>query len=290
MGEICRWRRGGQPWRAHHTHQRTHPTEHPGAPNAPIRRRARCGSVQPPTPLRPEGPIVGCDPFQSIGVEVGRTRAAHVSSSWAAPITVEKRFACPCSQQCCLIAAISKVGLRADAISKLGAMDLASEMCAKQPVRRYRPLSRRRISIRRPARGCVTSSCKSDPGARRRRAAAGWYGSRLPELNRTDIQGEQASDFLPSLYEQVRTVDWLRIVLDDMKGDALTTPRAVTERHRVDNVTESISKPYLSRAIAEFKTPEGDVCARVCWSGVQTVRTVARTNEQSTPWIGFRTR
>ena len=81
----------------------------------------------------------------------------------------------------------------------------------------------------------------------------------IAELNRSDIQGEQASDFLLSLYEQVRTVEWLRIVLDDMKGDTLATIRPVTERHRVGNVTKEDIEAYLSRAIAEFKTPQDEM-------------------------------
>ena len=72
----------------------------------------------------------------------------------------------------------------------------------------------------------------------------------IAELNRTDIQGEQASDFLLCLYERVRTTDWLRIVLDNMKGDAPSSISKFTELHPVEKVTQFHIETSLSRAIA----------------------------------------
>jgi V8-like Glu-specific endopeptidase len=208
-------------------------------------------------PLRPEGPIVGCDPFQSLvwkSAVAGSPRFILVGGADHSG----KTFRLSVLAAMLPDSGHLKVGLRADAISKLGAMDLAKEVCkaAGSAVPAFVQAADFNSSAGTWVRDeLVQKVIQALDAARSGRLV--WLT--IAELNRTDIQGEQASDFLLSLYEQVRTVDWLRIVLDDMKGDALTTLRAVTERHRVDNVTRIDIETYLSRAIAEFKTPEGDV-------------------------------
>ena len=151
-----------------------------------------------------------------------------------------------------------KVMLRAEAISKLSAMDLARVICqaagATAPV--FVPATEFNSSAGTWVRDeLVLKLIPALDAVRSGRLV--WLT--IAELNRSDIQGEQASDFLLSLYEQLRTVDWLRIVLDDTKGDPLSSLRTLTERHRVENVTRDDVEAYLNRAIAEFKTPQDGV-------------------------------
>lgn len=208
-------------------------------------------------PLRPEGPIVGCDTFQSLvwrSAVAGSPRFILVTGADRSG----KTFRLSVLATMLPDGGHLKVGLRAEAISKLGAMDLAKEMCkaAGAAVPAFVQAADFNSSAGSWVRDeLVQKVIQALDGVRSGRLV--WLT--IAELNRNDIQGEQASDFLLSLYEQVRTVDWLRIVLDDMKGDAPSTLRAVTERHRLDNVTKGDIEDYLSRAIAEFETPQEGV-------------------------------
>jgi V8-like Glu-specific endopeptidase len=207
--------------------------------------------------VTPEAPIVGCDSFQSL--------------VWRSAVGGSPRFilvgGADNSGKTFRLSVLAtmlpdnghlKAALRADAISKLAAMDLASAICKAAGA--VVPDFVQAADFNSTAGTWVRDELVQKVIKELDRARSGrlvWVT--IAELNRSDIQGEQASDFLLSLYEQVRTIDWLRIVLDDMKGDALSTLRGVTERHRVDNVTRVDLEIYLSRAIAEFNTPQDDV-------------------------------
>jgi hypothetical protein len=78
----------------------------------------------------------------------------------------------------------------------------------------------------------------------------------LSELNKSEIQGEHASSYLFSFYEQVATVDWLRIVFDGMTGDLPVTVKDLMERHRVPPIAASDIATYLRRALADLGIPE----------------------------------
>ena len=208
-------------------------------------------------PLFPDGPIIGCDPFQSLvwrSAVTGSPRFILVSGAERSG----KTFRLTVLAEMLPDSGHLKVGLRADAISKLAALDLAREVCkaAGSPIPAFVQAADLNSTggpwVRDELVQKVVQSLESVRSGR-----LVWIT--IAELNRSEIQGELASDFLLSLYEQARTVDWLRIVLDDMKGDALATIRPVTERHRVGNVTKDEIAAYLSRAIAEFKTPQDDV-------------------------------
>jgi Trypsin-like peptidase domain len=74
----------------------------------------------------------------------------------------------------------------------------------------------------------------------------------ITDLNRCDAYGSFTSEFLYLLYEQVLTNDWLRVVLDGMKGDIPATLRQVTIRHDVPAVTEAEIRTYLQRRLTEL--------------------------------------
>lgn len=208
-------------------------------------------------PSAPEAPIVGCDSFQSLvwrSALMGKPRFILIGGAAKSG----KTFRLSVLATILPDSGHLKVALRADAISKLSAMDLAKAVCkaAGAIIPPFEPASDFNSSGGTWVRDeLVEKVIETLNTARSGRLV--WLT--IAELNRNDIQGEQASDFLLSLYERVRTADWLRIVLDDMKGDAPGSIRGFTELDRVENVTQLQIETYLSRAIAEFKTPQGDV-------------------------------
>jgi hypothetical protein len=208
-------------------------------------------------PFAPEAPIVGSDSFQWLiwrSAETGKPRfiliggAAHSGKTFRLSVLATML---PDSGHL-------KVALRADAISKLSAMDLAKAVCkaAGPIIPQFVPASEFNSSGGTWVRDELVEKVIETLNTVRSGRLV-WLT--IAELNRTDIQGEQASDFLLSLYERVRTADWLRIVLDDMKGDAPSSIRDLTELGPVENVTQLHIETYLSRVIAEFKPPQGDV-------------------------------
>jgi hypothetical protein len=208
-------------------------------------------------PSAPEAPIVGSESFQWLvwrSALTGKPRfiliggAAHSGKTFRLSVLATML---PDSGHL-------KVALRADAISKLSAMDLAKAVCkaAGPIVPQFVPASDFNSSGGTWVRDELVEKVIETLNTVRSGRLV-WLT--IAELNRSDIQGEQASDFLLFLYERVRTADWLRIVLDDMKGDAPSSIRELTEPHRVENVTQLQIETYLSRAIAEFKTPQADV-------------------------------
>jgi hypothetical protein len=220
--------------------------------------------LSPSDQVAPEAPIVGCDAFQSLvwrSAVAGSPRFIVVGGADRSGKTYRLSVLATMLPD----SGNLKIPLRADAISKLSAMDIAKAVCktAGPIMPDFVPASDFNSSAGTWVRDELVRKV-IDTLEKVRSGRLVWLT--IAELNRTDIQGEQASDFLLSLYEQVRTVDWLRIVLDDMKGDALSSLRTLTERHRVENVTQSDIETYLSRAIAEFQTPQG-----------ATVRALARS-------------
>lgn len=73
----------------------------------------------------------------------------------------------------------------------------------------------------------------------------------ITDLNRCDAYGSSTSEFLYLLYEQVLTNDWLRVVLDGMKGDIPATLRQVTIRHDVPAITQADILNHLKRRLTE---------------------------------------
>jgi len=208
-------------------------------------------------PSAPEMPIVGCDSFQSLvwrSALMGKPRfiliggAAHSGKTFR--LSVLARML-PDSGHL-------KIALRAEAISKLSAINLAKAVC--QAAGASMPPFTSASDFNSTGGTWVRDELVEKVIETLNTVRSGrlvWLT--IAELNRTDIQGEQASDFLLFLYERVRTVDWLRIVLDDMKGDAPGSIRELTEPHRVENITQLHIETYLSRAIAEIKTPQAEV-------------------------------
>lgn len=79
----------------------------------------------------------------------------------------------------------------------------------------------------------------------------------ITDLNKVDIKGENASDFLFLLYEQLLANKWLRITLDGMRADIPASLNEFTYRHRTREITQQDIEYYLRRGLAEFNLNVG---------------------------------
>ncbi len=199
-------------------------------------------------------PVVGCDSFQSL-----IWKSAVGGSPRVIPLRGESR-----SGKTFRLSVLSamlpdsghlKAFLQADAISKLDAVQLASRICevAGASIPTFVPASEFNSTVSTWLRDEVVQKLIQALDSVR---AGRLVWVIIAELNLTDIQGENASAFLLSFYEQTRTVDWLRIVLDGMKGDIPQTLNRITETHRAEPISLGDIEQYFRRAIAETMTPD----------------------------------
>jgi hypothetical protein len=208
-------------------------------------------------------PVVGCDSFQSLiwkSAVGGSPRVILLRGDGRSGRTFRLSV---------MTAMLSdsghlKIFLQADAISKLEAVQLARRICevAGADVPTFSAASEFNSTVSTWLRDEVVQKVIQALDSVR---AGRLVWVLIAELNKTDIQGENASAFLLSLYEQTRTVDWLRIVLDGMKGDLLQSLSRITEIHRTEPISLDDIEQYFRRAIAETVTPDQ-----------QTVQTLSR--------------
>ena len=83
----------------------------------------------------------------------------------------------------------------------------------------------------------------------------------ITNLNLYDIEGDHASEFLRCFYEQLRQNEWLRIVLDGMRGDVPSLPDNVYRAHIVPTLGFGEVQTYLNRFSANMRINLGDPLA-----------------------------
>jgi V8-like Glu-specific endopeptidase len=222
-------------------------------------------------------PVVGCDEFQRLvwkSAVAGSPRLLLLRGE----ARTGKTFRLSVLSAMLPDSGHLKLLLRAEAISKMDALQLAAEICkaAGAALPAFVPAAEFNSTLSTWLRDELTQKViQALEGARSGRLV--WL--MLAELNKADIQGENASAFLLTLYEQARTAEWLRIVLDGMKGDTLSSLRNFTEPHRIPEVTRAEIETYLRRAIAESETPVEDVIRAL--SGAAYKRYVRWLNDNS---------
>lgn len=74
----------------------------------------------------------------------------------------------------------------------------------------------------------------------------------IEDLNKTDVSSKEASELLHFFYEQAKGTEWLRFVLDGMKGDPPLSVRPLMVRHKVQEAQKGEIGQYLRRAIASI--------------------------------------
>jgi hypothetical protein len=201
-----------------------------------------------------EAPVVGCDTFQSLvwRSAVGGSPRVLIL---AGDLGGGKTFRISVISAMLPDAGHFKIVVPADAISKKDATELAAALCraASAPVPAFVSNSEFNSTTSAWLRDeLVAKVIQSLDQVRDGRLV--WLA--LSDLDRTDIQGDNASSFLTALYERTRTTDWLRIVLDGMKGDPPAAVRNLTEIHRCVEVTGDEIATYLKRALAEQGPPD----------------------------------
>jgi hypothetical protein len=201
-----------------------------------------------------EAPIVGCDPFQSLvwrSAVAGSPRVLILAGDMGSG----KTFRLSVLSAMLPDAGHFKIVIPADAISKKGAPEWAAAICRAggAPVPVFVSNSEFNSTTSAWLRDeLVAKTVQSLDQVRDGRLV--WLA--LSELDRTDIQGDNASPFLTALYERTRTTDWLRIILDGMKGDPPASVRGLTEIHRCDRATPQDIETYLTRVMAEQGAPD----------------------------------
>lgn len=141
-----------------------------------------------------------------------------------------------------------KIAIEAALIAKMDAASLAAEIGSKAGARSLDLLPRGQ------AHTTISAWLKAEVVPKLMLALDGARGKRLVwltllNLNHAEIEGENASEFLYLLYEQVLAVDWLRIILDGM---AAPVPVAIADKiHREDvgAITEADIMTYLTQAL-----------------------------------------
>jgi len=163
-----------------------------------------------------------------------------------------------------------RIDLRAELIAKLEAKALATTLCdiagASQP----------EFGPPESVDSTTTVWLKGELIDKVMAALDKVRGSRLvwitiSNLNAFEIEGDNASQFLLLLYEETIRRDWLRIVLDGMKGDLPTS--FAPEHHRVASITKDDIHVYLERLIAELDLPvpqkQLDAFTQLLWEPYQ---------------------
>jgi hypothetical protein len=155
-----------------------------------------------------------------------------------------------------------KVTLNSDSISKLSAPKLAEMICLKAgvPAPPITPLSEVNSTSSVWLKDEVVVKVMSALEAARKGRLV-WLS--ITNLNTFEIENEDASQLLLLLYEQTLAVDWLRVVLDGMRGDVQASLNEQKETYRVTEIASADIESYFKRFIAELNLPVDQIIVSV---------------------------
>lgn len=196
-------------------------------------------------------PVIGCDAFQKT---IWRSALGHNLRiiSIHGDEGSGKTFCLAVMDTMLPDAGHLKIGLDAGTISKLDAEQLAITICttagASAPA--FEPPEALNSTTAAWLQSEVLGKTIERLQAVRNQRLV-WLS--IADLNKTDIQGNNASALLHLLYEQTANLPWLRIVLDGLRGDIPAKAQRLYERHRISQPTVDDFKAYLNRAIAALK-------------------------------------
>lgn len=207
-------------------------------------------------------PVVGTEPFQKLvwdSAVAGAQKLLTIrGTKWSGKSFLVKLLAYMLPDGGHL-----KVTLKADSVSKMNARQLAEAIC-KAAGTTLPPTGD-------PADADTTSSAwlKDEVLTKvvsvlqeARDGRLVWLS--ITELNKYKISEKDASDLLFMLYEQTLVVDWLRVVLDGMRGDVPASLRGVRKNH----LTAPVTQEDLLRYFERFRTEKN----------LQGLNTVAMAN------------
>jgi hypothetical protein len=196
-------------------------------------------------------PIVGCDDFQGevwASAVSGQKRIIVIGGDPASGKTFHAALAHAILSEVNHL----KIELEAPPIAKMDAVTLANEISSKSGAE---PL---KILPVEEADTTVTAWLRNEVLQKLLFALDEIRGKRLVwitlfDLNRAEIEGKYASELLYLLYEQVKTSDWLRIVLDGMAGSVQAALAQQLLLYRIAPFTEAHIRTYVERALAARK-------------------------------------
>jgi hypothetical protein len=200
-------------------------------------------------PVGADTPVIGCDGFLAHLWETGLSGRASVLVV-EGPEKSGKSFRLRVADAVLLEANHVKVTVNTPQLTPLGAEEFAARLC--QLAGATLPPLLPRVEADTTTAGwlkgeLVPKVMKALNEARRGRQV--WL--LMTDLNQCETYGLSTSEFLYLLYEQVLTNDWLRVVLDGMKGDIPAALRPVMIRHAVPAITQDDIRNHLLRRLTE---------------------------------------
>ena len=199
-------------------------------------------------------PIIGCDDFQTLAWRsaLNDTPRVIVIGGDAAS---GRTFQMDVLTSMLPASGHLQVHLAAPEISKLEAPELAATICrtAGAAVPRFAPAEEFSTTLSTWLRYELADKTI---GALNMVRGDRLVWLRLADLNKTEIQGKDASALLIAIYEKASLTPWLRIVLDGMKGDVPFAVEEFSLRYRTVQPTQQHIVDYMTRAIAAMQRAE----------------------------------
>jgi hypothetical protein len=215
-------------------------------------------------PEQGSAPVIGCDEFQQEVLQsavLGKPRLFTLTGEKGSGKTFQVRV---------LSAMLSdadhiKIHLDAAAISKMDAVELAKVICTGAGGNAPSLESASEVHS-------TTAVWLKDEVVRKvieelNRVRGGrlvWVC--ITELDAFDIEGDNSSQLLLLLYEEVLRLEWLRVVLDGMKGDIPASLRELQYRHRVREITRGEIETYFNRLATQMSFDLG------VWTQLESLR------------------
>jgi hypothetical protein len=199
-------------------------------------------------------PILGCDNFQASiwrSAIHGSPRLFIISGQTGIP---GKSFRVDLLDEMLPIGGHLKIPLTAQAISNLSAVELAAKICESAGTSLADLLPPEGINSTQAVwkKDEILTKLIAALDAKRDKRLV-WISIR--DLNKFDIKNDSGSELLLLLYQQLLVSDWLRIVLDGMKGDIPLELRSTREDHVVAGFEETDLTAYIDRYLANMELP-----------------------------------
>lgn len=201
--------------------------------------------------------VIGCDDFQELiwqSVLKGNAKIITISSRDG---IIGKSFRIELLKAMLPEGGHLKIHLSAEVIAKLSALDLASKICrdAGATVPEFMTVDSINSTPAVWIKDELVPKVLSVLSAVRNNRLV-WLT--ISDLNHFDIEGDHASEFLLYFYEQLRQTEWLRIVLDGMKGDVPISLVSVFRQYNVSIIEATEVETYLNRFFADVKINLGN--------------------------------
>jgi hypothetical protein len=200
-------------------------------------------------------PVIGTDQFQSIVWDAALNGRFKIIDIKGAP-GFGKTFLLSLLGVLLPEAGYLQIKLSTEVIGKLNALQLAREICKEARAEIPNFISQEEMSatsVNWVKDELVTKVINSLDAVRNGKQV--WLC--IAELNKFDIVGELASEFLYAMYEKAIQLDWLRIVLDGLKGSIPTQMSRASASYRINYISTDGIKSFFRLFFANLQFPVG---------------------------------